>query len=87
MYGFISDSVQAEGVINLPMKFGEEKISRIQMVDFLVVKQCSAYNAIIGRSKVNALKAVVSTYHLYMKFLIEEAVGIIKGDQVPVRHY
>jgi hypothetical protein len=51
------------------------------MVKFLLVDQPSAYNAIIGRASLNELKAVTSTPHLKMKFLTEEGVGEVKGDQ------
>ncbi|KAK3009096.1 hypothetical protein RJ639_015071 [Escallonia herrerae] len=41
----------------------------------------SAYNAILGRPAVNQLQAVVSTYHLKMKFPTEHGIGEVKGDQ------
>ena len=51
------------------------------MVDFLLVDQPSAYNAIIGRPTLNAFRAIVFTYHLVMKFPIGDLVGEVKGDQ------
>ena len=55
------------------------------MVDFLLVDQPSAYNAIIGRPTLNALRVVVSIYHLAMKFPIEDLVGEVRGDQAESR--
>ena len=55
------------------------------MMEFLVVDRPSVYNIILGRSTLNALKAVVSTYHLAMKFLIPIDVGIFRGNQEGAR--
>ncbi|KAK3002375.1 hypothetical protein RJ639_022536 [Escallonia herrerae] len=44
-----------------------------------------AYNAILGRTTLNQLRAVVSTYHMKMKFPTENGVGEVKGDQVVAR--
>ena len=77
--------VYAEGVIQLPVTFGIRPAQVTQMVDFLLVNQPSTYNAIIGRPTLNALRAVVSTYHLAMKFPIEDLVGKVRGDQAEPR--
>lgn len=55
------------------------------MVRFLVVDRPSAYHAIFGRTALNELKAVTSTPHLCMKFLTDEGVGVVKGDQKATR--
>ena len=49
---------------------------------FLVVDCSSTYNAILGRPTLNSWKAVTSTYHLMIKFPIENGVGEVKRDQV-----
>ncbi|XP_059638751.1 uncharacterized protein LOC132281026 [Cornus florida] len=41
------------------------------MVDFVVVDCPSSYNIILGRTTLNAMKAITSTYHLLMRFLTE----------------
>ncbi|KAK3000526.1 hypothetical protein RJ639_021865 [Escallonia herrerae] len=55
------------------------------MLDFVVVRVPSAYNAILGRTALNQLRAVVSTYHMKMKFPMENGVGEVKGDQAVAR--
>ena len=55
------------------------------MVEFIVVDRPSVYNVIMGRPTLNALKAVVSTYHLAMKFPTESGVGVFRGNQEGVR--
>ena len=73
------------GIILLPLTAGTApKVSTV-MVDFLVVDQPSAYNAIIGRPGLNKLRAATSTYHLMMKFPTKERVGEVKGNQLATR--
>ena len=55
------------------------------MVDLLLVDQHSTYNAIINRPTLNAIRAIVSTYHLAMKFPVGNLVGEIRGDQAEDR--
>ncbi|GMN60127.1 hypothetical protein TIFTF001_029233 [Ficus carica] len=50
-----------------------------RMVEFLVVNKPLVYNVILGIS-LNALKVVVLTYHLAMKFPIPNGVEIFKGN-------
>ena len=52
-----------------------------------VVRVPSAYNAILGRSGLNTLKAIVSTHHLLVCFLTKEGVGEIHGDQMVAQYY
>ena len=42
----------------------------------------SSYNVIIRRPTLNRWKVATSTYCLKVKFLIENSVGEVKGDQV-----
>lgn len=53
----------------------------MEMVSFLVINCPSAYNAILGRTSLNKMKAIPSTYHLKMKFPMEAGVGEVRGDQ------
>ena len=41
-----------------------------------------SYNVIIGRPTLNSWKVATSTYCLKVKFLMENGVGEVKGDQV-----
>ncbi|XP_010259727.1 PREDICTED: uncharacterized protein LOC104599056 [Nelumbo nucifera] len=51
------------------------------MAKFFVVKIGSRYNAIIGRLTLHALKAVISSYHLTMKFPAEHGVRVVRENQ------
>lgn len=41
----------------------------------------SAYNAILGRTALNAFQAIVSTYHMMMKFSAGTEIEQVWGDQ------
>ncbi|XP_077232447.1 uncharacterized protein LOC143869775 [Tasmannia lanceolata] len=86
IYGFSGESIRIEGRIDLPMTFGTKPSLKSIMQTFLIVKVPSTYNAIIGRSALNKLEAVVSTPHLKIKFPTEVGVGEVKGDQERARN-
>ena len=50
--------------------------------NFFIVDSLLSYNVIIGRPTLNRLKAATSTYYLKVKFLTEQGIGEIIGDQV-----
>ncbi|KAK3034435.1 hypothetical protein RJ639_034672 [Escallonia herrerae] len=85
LYGFSNHPVVCEGIIALPMTVGAPPNQAKLMLDFVVVRVPSAYNAILGRTTLNQLRAVVSTYHMKMKFPTENGVGEVKGDQAVAR--
>ncbi|RZR79439.1 hypothetical protein BHM03_00005150, partial [Ensete ventricosum] len=72
---FTGDSVSPLGAATILVMLGEESKSKTLMVSFMVVGLPSTYNAIIGRSNLNRLKAVISTYYRIMKFPIRAGVG------------
>ena len=80
-YGFTEDSVVPLGVISLPMTLGEYPKQSCVMVDFLVIDQTSAFNAILGRPSLRELRAITSIHHLLTKFPTPKGVGEVKGDQ------
>ena len=57
-----------EGAITLPVTVGTEPYQKTLRLTFLVIKVPFAYNTILGRPGLNAFRAVVSTYHLLVKF-------------------
>ena len=73
------------GAVTLPMIVGDYHQLITKVVTFLVIDCSSAYNAILGRPTLNSWKAVTSTYHLMIKFLIEYGLGELRGDQMAAR--
>ncbi|XP_073116152.1 uncharacterized protein [Elaeis guineensis] len=83
--GFSESSVISEGTIRLPLTVGTRPKQVTIHVDFLVLNLPSAYNVILGRPSLGTLKAVVSSYHLIMKFSMEARVGQVRGNQAVPR--
>ena len=51
------------------------------MVIFLIVDAPSAYNMLLSRPSLNALRVVPSAYHMVIKFPTANGVGMIRGNQ------
>ena len=50
-------------------------------VRFLIVDAPSAYNVLLGRPSLNAIKVIPSAYHMVIKFPTINGVGMVRGDQ------
>jgi hypothetical protein len=85
LVGFNGEKVHPVGTISLPVTTGFEPVQSTVMIDFIIVNKPSAYHAIIGRPALNALRAMVSTPHLAMKFPTESRVKVVKGSQEVAR--
>ena len=77
----------SEGMIKLPLTMGTTPKWTTIQVDFLMVKLPSIYNAILGYPSLWTLKAVVSSYHLMVKFPTPNEVGQIRGNHIMARQY
>lgn len=66
-----------KGCITLLVTTGDAPNQSTIMVKFLVVKCPSVYNVILGRPALNNMKAITSTHHLAMKFLIEGGIEVV----------
>ena len=81
LIGFAGDTITTEGKITLPVTVGTEPRQSTVSLTFAVAQVPSAYNAILGRPGLNALRAIVSTYHLLVRFPTKNGVGKMRGDQ------
>ena len=51
------------------------------MADFVILRDSTAYNIILGRKTINDLGAAISTKLLVMKFITDDgSVGSLRGD-------
>ena len=82
---FSGDIVYPWGIVTLTVTVGTYPVQLTHQLDFLVVDCPSSYNVIIGRPTLNKWKAAMSTYCLKIKFLTDNGVGEVKGDQVLAR--
>lgn len=82
LYGFVGHSVQLYGKVKLLFMAGSHSAQVTILTNFLIVDTPIAYNAIIKRPTLNALRVVTSTYHLALKFPMLAEVGVVHGNQV-----
>ncbi|CAA0808181.1 Unknown protein, partial [Striga hermonthica] len=85
LYGFNGGEVMPMGEVSLPVALGVGELRKVRMVRFVVVGAESSYNIIMGRTSLNAFQAIVSTYHMTIKYPVGENVGEIAGDQLTSR--
>ena len=74
LVGFGGMKVQPVGTITLPVVIGVYSQQIAKEVNFLIVDCSSSYNAIIVQPTLNNWKVVMSTYYLFVKFLIEYGI-------------
>ena len=85
LYDFTRDHVIPKGLIKLAMIIGEHPRVSTVMIEFLVVNCPSAFNEVIGRLLLKALKVMTSIYHLTMKFPTVEGTGQVRRSQYDSR--
>ncbi|XP_072073909.1 uncharacterized protein [Arachis hypogaea] len=74
--------LKPDGSIVLPLTIGMENQRKTILSEFVVLKDSTAYNVILGRKTINDLSAVIFTKFLLMKFTAEDgSIGIIHGDR------
>ena len=79
--GFFGEKVLLVGSIQLVLTLGNPPCQATTTARFLVVDAPSAYNMLLGRPSLNAIKAIPSAYHLVIKFPTISGVGMVRGDQ------
>ncbi|KAL0456454.1 UNVERIFIED_CONTAM: Ribonuclease HI [Sesamum latifolium] len=85
LYGFAGEVVHPRGMISLPLTLGTSPLQRTCLLKFLVVDIPSAYNVILGRPTFNAFRAIISTYHMKIKFPVIGGVGEAQADMLQAR--
>ena len=79
--GFSGENVLPLGSIQLVLTLGEPSRQATTTARFLIVDAPSAYNMLLGRPSLNAIKAIPSAYHMIIKFPTIHGVGMVRGDQ------
>ena len=79
--GFSGEKVLPLGSIQLVLTLGEPPYQATTTTRFLIVDAPSAYNMLLGRPSLNAIKAIPSAYHMVIKFPTINGVGTVQGDQ------
>ena len=79
--GFSGEKVLPLGSIQLVLTLGDPPCQATTTARFLVVDAPSAYNMLLGRPSLNAIKFIPSAYHMMIKFHTVSEVGMVRGDQ------
>ncbi|XP_022850864.1 uncharacterized protein LOC111372708 [Olea europaea var. sylvestris] len=85
LQGFGGGIIIPEGIVELPLTLGVGSTQVTEITPFQVVNTPMAYNIILGRPLLNKIQAVVSTFHLAMKFPTGHGIGVVRGDQMVAR--
>ncbi|XP_061364523.1 uncharacterized protein LOC133307959 [Gastrolobium bilobum] len=84
--GFTGECVQPKGTIEIWVTFEVMPLARTIKVHFYVIEYASAYNVILGRPTIVALKVIISMPHLLNEFRDSTgAIVAIRGDQKEAR--
>ena len=79
--GFFGERALPLGSIQLVLTLGDPPCQATMAVKFLIVNAPSAYNMLLGRPSLNAIKSIPSAYHMVIKFPTTNGVGMVRGDQ------
>ena len=86
LIGFLGKQVLAKGMVKLRVALGAWPVVANMDIDFLIVNAPNnVYNIILGRTTLNKVKAIISTPHLLMKFLIVNGINQFWANQVVAR--
>ncbi|KAL0451873.1 UNVERIFIED_CONTAM: hypothetical protein Slati_1165400 [Sesamum latifolium] len=85
LYGFAGEVVHPRGMVSLPLTMGRGTARKTCLLKFLVVDVPSAYNVILAKPTLNTFQAVISTYHMKIKFPTLGGIGEVQGDPLQSR--
>ena len=85
--GFSGERVLSLGSVQLVLTLGDPPCQATTTVRFLIVDAPSAYNILLGRPSLNAIRVVPSAYHMVIKFPTANGVGMVRGNQRIAREY
>ncbi|XP_015944950.1 uncharacterized protein LOC107470092 [Arachis duranensis] len=73
--------IKPDGIISLPISVGQVQGRRLAKAEFVVLRDSTAYNIILGRKMINDIEAIINTKLLIMKFVADDgSVGSIRED-------
>ena len=75
--GFLGERVLPLGSVQLVLTLGDPPCQAITTVIFLIVEAPLAYNMLLGRPSLNAIRVVPSAYYMVIKFPTANGVGMV----------
>ena len=85
--GFSEEKVLPLGSLQPVLTLGDPPCQATRTIKFLIVEAPSAYNMLLGRPSLNAIRAIPSADHMVVKFPTENGVGKARGDQRIAREF
>ncbi|GJS12675.1 reverse transcriptase domain-containing protein [Tanacetum coccineum] len=82
LVGFSGEIKWPLGQITLLVKVGDDEHSTSTWMDFMVVRSTSPFNGIIGRPGLRKIKAVPSTTHGMIKFLVMGGTLTLRSSKI-----
>ena len=79
--GFSKKRILPLESVQLVLNLGDPPCQATTTTKFLIVEAPLAYNMLLGRPSLNAIRVVPSAYHMVVKFPTENGVGKARGDQ------
>ena len=79
--GFSGERVLPLGSVQLVLTLGDPPCQGTTTVRFLIIDAPSAYNMLLGRPSLNAIRFVPSSYHMVITFPTANGVGMVRGNQ------
>ena len=83
--GFSEERVLPLGSTQLVLTLGDPPCQATITIRFLIVDAPLAYNMLLGRPSLNIIRAIPSAYHMVVKFLTANGVGMVQGNQCKAR--
>ena len=80
-YLFSEERVLPLGSIQLGLTLGDPSCQVTATVRFLIVDAPSTYNILLGMPSLHTIRVIPSTYHMVIKFPLENGVGMVRGNQ------
>ena len=74
---FSGEKVLPLGSVQLVLTLGDPPCQATTTIKFLIVDASLAYNMLLGRPSLNAIRAVPFVFHMVVKFPRENGVGMI----------
>ncbi|XP_057746519.1 uncharacterized protein LOC130965775 [Arachis stenosperma] len=80
--GLGDNFLKPDGSVTLPITIVTNNQRKTILSEFVVLKDSTAYNVILGRKTINDFSAVIFTKYLLMKFRADDGtIGTIHGDR------
>ena len=77
LLGFFGEKLLPLGSVQLVLTLGDPPCQATTTIKFLIVDAPSAYNMLLGRPSLNAIRAIPFAYHVVFKFPTKNGVGMV----------